>query len=51
MGTVSEINQSEFLEITCNFLKAREKSRAQDTIGFGFCFCFSLVKKTGVRFF
>ena len=30
------MNQSEFLAITCNLLKAREKPRAQDTIGFGF---------------
>ena len=30
------MNQSEFLAITCNLLKAREKLRAQDTIGFGF---------------
>ena len=32
------MNQSEFLAITCNLLKAREKLRAQDTIGFGFGF-------------
>ena len=30
------MNQSEFLAITCNLLKAREKLHAQDTIGFGF---------------
>ena len=31
------MNQSEFLEITCNSdLKARQKSRVQDAIGFGF---------------
>ena len=30
------MNQSEFLAITCNLLKAREKSRVQRTIGFGF---------------
>ena len=30
------MNQSELLAITCNLLKAREKPRAQDTIGFGF---------------
>ena len=31
--------QSEFLAITCNSkLKAREKSREQDAIGFGFGF-------------
>ena len=30
------MNQSEFLEITCNLLKAREKSRVHGAIGFGF---------------
>ena len=30
------MNKSEFLAITCNLLKAREKPRAQDTIGFSF---------------
>ena len=30
------MNQSEFLAITCNLLKAREKSRVQGAIGFGF---------------
>ena len=30
------MNQSEFLAITCNLLKAREKSREQGAIGFGF---------------
>ena len=30
------MNQSEFLEITCNLLEAREKSRVHDAIGFGF---------------
>ena len=30
------MNQSEFQEITCNLLKAREKSRLQGAIGFGF---------------
>ena len=30
------MNQSEFLEINCNLLKARQKSRVQSTIGFGF---------------
>ena len=38
------MNQSEFQEITGNLLKAREKSRVQDAIGFGFGW------KTGVRF-
>ena len=32
------MNQSEFLEITCNLLEAREKSRVHDAIGFGFGF-------------
>ena len=32
------MNQSEFLAITCNLLKAREKSRVQGAIGFGFAF-------------
>ena len=35
-GANSAMNQSEFIAITCNLLKAREKSHAQDTIGFGF---------------
>ena len=30
------MNQSQFLAITCNSLKAREKSRVHGTIGFGF---------------
>ena len=32
------MSQSEFLAITCNTLKAREKSRVQDAVGFGFGF-------------
>ena len=36
IGTNSTINQSQFLAITCNSLKAREKSREQGAIGFGF---------------
>ena len=35
-GTNSAMNQSLFLAITCNSLKAREKSRVHGTIGFGF---------------
>ena len=35
-GANSAMNQSEFLAITCNLRKAREKSRAQGAIGFGF---------------
>ena len=30
------MNQSEFLAVTCNLLKAREKSRLQGAIGFDF---------------
>ena len=30
------MNQSEYLAITCNLVKAREKSRVQEVIGFGF---------------
>ena len=37
-GANSAMNQSQFLAITCNSLKAREKSRVQGAIGFGFCF-------------
>ena len=43
-GAISAMNQSEFLAITCNLLKAREKSRMQGGIDLG-GFCFSLVKK------
>ena len=35
-GANSAINQSQFLAITCNSFKAREKSRVQGAIGFGF---------------
>ena len=35
-GAASEMSQSQFLAITCNSLKAREKSRVHGTIGFGF---------------
>ena len=35
-GTNSTMNQSQFLAITCNSLDAREKSRVQGAIGFGF---------------
>ena len=30
------MNESDFLPISCNFLKAQEKSRVQGAIGFGF---------------
>ena len=30
------MDKSEFLVFACNLLKAREKSRVQGTIGFGF---------------
>ena len=32
----SAMNQSQFLAITCNSLKARERSRVHGAIGFGF---------------
>ena len=32
----SAMNQSQFLAIICNSLKAREKSRVRGAIGFGF---------------
>ena len=32
----SAMNQSQFLAITCNSLKAQEKSRVDGAIGFGF---------------
>ena len=35
-GTDSAMNQSQFLAITCNSLRAREKSRVHGVIGFGF---------------
>ena len=37
-GAYSAMNQSQFLAITCNSLVAREKSRVQGAIGFGFAF-------------
>ena len=35
-GVGSAMNQSQFLAITCNSLKARENSRVHGAIGFGF---------------
>ena len=35
-GAGSAMNQSQFLAIICNSLKAREKSGVQGAIGFGF---------------
>ena len=35
-GAVSAMNQSQFLAITCNSLKEREKSHVHGAIGFGF---------------
>ena len=35
-GANSAMNQPQFLAITCNSLKAREKSRVHGAIGFGF---------------
>ena len=37
----ADSDQSQFLAITCNSLKAREKSRAHGAIGFGFGFGFA----------
>ena len=37
-GANSTMNQSKFVAIPCNLLKAREKSRLQVAIGFGFSF-------------
>ena len=37
-GANSAMNQSEFLAITCNLLKAREKSRVQGGIVSGFAY-------------
>ena len=34
--TTGAMNQSQFLAIICNLLKAREKSRVHGAIGFGF---------------
>ena len=36
IGTNSAMSQSQILEITCNSLEAREESRVQGAIGFGF---------------
>ena len=36
LGSNSAMNQSKFIAILCNLLKAREKSRVQVAIGFGF---------------
>ena len=46
-GADSAINQSEFLAITYNSLKAQEKSRVHGAIGFGFASHW--LKKTGAR--
>ena len=35
-GADSAMNQSQFLAISCNSLEAREKSRVNGAIGFGF---------------
>ena len=40
----SAMNQSQFLAITCNSLKAREKWRVHGAIGFGFGFGFHWLK-------
>ena len=36
IGAGNEMNQSQFLAITCNSLLSREKSRVRGAIGFGF---------------
>ena len=36
IGAGSAMNQSQFLAIICNLLKARKKSRLHGAIGFGF---------------
>ena len=46
-GANSALNQSELLAITFNLLKAREESRVEDAIGFGFA---AHWLKTGGRF-
>lgn len=43
-GAGSAMKQLEFREIICSFLQAREKSRVQGPIGFGFA-CLWLKKK------
>ena len=44
-GAGSAMNQSQFLAITCNLLKAREKSRVHGAIiGFGFGFASQWLK-------
>ena len=37
-GADSAMNQSQFLAIICNLLKAREKWRVHGAVGFGFAF-------------
>ena len=37
-GADSAVNQSQFLAITCNSLKAREKSRVHGANGFDFAY-------------
>ena len=41
-GVGRAMNQSQFLAIICNLLKAWEKSRLHGAIGFGFAFHFTL---------
>ena len=40
-GVGSAMNQSQFVAIICNSLKAREESRVHRAIGFGFGFGFA----------
>ena len=44
------MNQSEYLTITCNLLKARENSRVQGVIGFGFDFASNWLKNLRTTF-
>ena len=38
IGAGNDMNQSQFLAITCNSLEAREKSRVHGASGFGFAY-------------
>ena len=46
------MNQSDSSQTSCNLLKAREKSRLQDAIGFGFAsHCLENILMTILRLF
>ena len=38
-----DVNQSEFLAMNCNLLKACKKSDVQSLISFGFCFSYAVI--------